>query len=185
MVIICTCTLLVYLTHNINLLYTVPAKVNKVDKDLKVFRLVRLHAMKRVTRDIFRLTRTCWTLTNVKVHKNKFKVTKRRYSSNEHYKYLLLLCNFSAGLRRQIEFTQHSQHRVDKLVIHRLCQCKPYFNTDVSHAKFLNKKYQLWLVWSSQDSLNIQSKKGITHVCNLVNKFLKTRRKLIGIYLLI
>lgn len=76
LVIICTCTLLVYLTHNINLLYTVPAKVNKVDKDLKVFRLVRLHAMKRVTWDIFRLTRTCWTLTNVKVHKNKFKVTK-------------------------------------------------------------------------------------------------------------
>lgn len=67
---------MVYLTQDINLSYTVPAKVDKVDKDLKVFRFVRLHAMKRVTGDIFRLTRTCWTLTNVKVNKNKFKVTK-------------------------------------------------------------------------------------------------------------
>lgn len=79
----------------------------------------------------------------------EFKVTKnfifffqRLYSSSEH-KYLLLLCNFSAGLRCQIKFTQHSQHRVDKLIVHRLCQCKPYFYTDVSHAKFLDKKYKL------------------------------------------
>lgn len=100
LVIICICILLVYLIYNINLLYIVFVKVNKVDKDLKVFRFVRLYVMKRVIRDIFRFIRICWILINVKVYKNKFKVIKRRYLSNEYYKYFLLLCNFSVGLRR-------------------------------------------------------------------------------------
>lgn len=60
----------IYLIHEINI-YSVPAKVNKVDKDLKVFGFLWLHAMKRITGDIFRLARTCRTLalTNVIVHK--------------------------------------------------------------------------------------------------------------------
>lgn len=67
---------MVYLIYDINLLYIVFVKVNKVDKDLKVFRFVRLYVMKRVIGDIFRFIRICWILINVKVYKNKFKVIK-------------------------------------------------------------------------------------------------------------
>lgn len=67
---------MVYLIYDINLLYIVFVKVNKVDKDLKVFRFVRLYVMKRVIGDIFRFIRICWIFINVKVYKNKFKVIK-------------------------------------------------------------------------------------------------------------